>query len=165
MGVQTAALSKLFIGTALVVNFDLADATVAAAVEADTLTEAGEVEDMGEFGDQAGVQNFTSIGDRRTRKFKTTFDAGTLQLTLGFDSADDGQAALVAALDSDLDYNFKVQLNDAPGAASGDTPTLFYFRGKVTSNQRRVGSVDNVVRRVVGIAINSRVVEIPAAGA
>lgn len=158
MAVNTAAGSKLYIGTPSADQSDLSP--LLATYTADTYIEVGEVEDLGEFGDTAGQQTFASLADRRVRKFKTTFDAGTIPVTAGSDPDDDGQAAMVAAFADDLDYNFKVTLNDKLTLMG--TPTTLYFKGKVMSKRRMVGKVDNIVRQSFSVGINSEVLEVAA---
>ena len=153
MTVNTAAGSKFYIGSTTV-------ADTIPEYEADSWEEVGEVEDLGEFGDEAGQATFTSLADRRVRKFKTSFDAGTIPVTCGSDPADDGQQTMVQAFASDLDFNFKVELNDK--ITISGTPTILYFRGKVMSKRRNVGQVDNVVRQSFTVGINSEILEDPA---
>ncbi|QPI08273.1 hypothetical protein IM687_13820 [Stutzerimonas stutzeri] len=148
MPVNTAAGARLSIGTKT-------PATDATSYAADTYVEVGEIENLGEFGDQVSAATFTALADRRVRKFKGTYDAGDMTLTLGFDSGDDGQNALNAALKdagSD-DYNFKVELED------GD---VFYFGGKVMSRRIATGAAADIVKANVSIAINTAVIEVPA---
>lgn len=156
MTVRTAAGSKLYIGP-------VADSSVDTQAEFEALAfvEVGEIESIGDFGDQAANTNFTALGDRRVRKIKTTFDAGTIALTLGRDPSDSGQAALVAALAQDDDYAIKVTLNDA-SQGSPSSPTTFYFRGQIQSYTTQIGSADNVVKATTNIAINSAIIEVAA---
>lgn len=153
MTVYTAALSTLAIGTTTVVNNQ-------ADYEADSYAAVGEVEDLGEFGDTAEEITFTSLADRRVRKFKGSFNAGTLTVTVGKDTSDSGQAAMIAAFASDDDYNFRVQLNDTP--VGGTTPTTLYFSGKVMSIPNNVGNVSNVVRQMFTVGINTEILEVAA---
>lgn len=153
MPVSTAAESDLSIGTT-------GAATTQADFEADSWSLVGEVEDLGEFGDEADEITFTALSDRRTRKFKGAFNAGTLTCVVGFDSNDAGQDAMIAAFASDDDYNFRVRLNDP--ATVGGTPTTLYFRGKVSSKRLNVGNVGNVVRQTLMIGINSAILEVAA---
>ncbi|HYH39922.1 MAG TPA: hypothetical protein VD860_17000 [Azospirillum sp.] len=155
MTVRTAAGSKIYIGPAN----ETAD--VEGEFSALSYTLVGEVEDLGDIGDTAGSTTFTSVGDRRVRKLKTTYDAGTFTLTVGFDGSDAGQDALVAAFSSDSDYAFKVTLNDG-SEGSPSSPTILYFRAKVMSKPINIGNVENVVRRRFDIAINSEVIEVSA---
>lgn len=156
MTVQTAAGSKLFIGPVATSGTD-----AQGEFEALAFTEVGEIENYGDFGDQANEITFTAISDRRVRKFKGSFNAGTLQLTLGRDPSDAGQAAMKTALASDSDYAIKVMLNDG-SAGSPSAPTTFYFRAKVMSYTANIGTVENVVRSTVGLGINSPLIEVAA---
>ena len=132
------------------------DATIIAAMELLSWTEVGEVEDLGEFGDEASEITFTALANRRTRKFKGTFNAGTVTVQAGSDFVDAGQAALIAAFDSP----FRIQLNDQLTLAG--TPTTLYFGGKVMSKRRNVGNVENVVRQSYPVGVNTQIVEDPA---
>lgn len=153
MTVNTAAGAKLYIG-------GVADESVVAANQFEdlSLVEVGEIEDLGEFGDVVSLAVFTALNDSRTRKKKTSYDAGDFNITIGFDSADTGQDALKAALATKFDYGFKVTLNDGSDGSPSD-PTTFYFRALVTSFKIMVGTVDNIVKASVGIAINSAIVQ------
>lgn len=148
MAINTAAGSRIFIGPVTTAD----DVTAYAALPWD---EIGEVEDLGEFGDQSNSVTFTALANARVRKMKGTKDAGDLTLTVGFDAGDAGQLALIAAEadSSPDDYGIKVQLND-----SATTPTVAYFRGKVMSYRLQPGNADNVVRASVSIGINSAVI-------
>lgn len=148
MPLNTAAGSKLSIGTT-------ATATDATTYAADTYVEVGEIENIGEFGDEVSSATFTALANRRVRKFKGTYDAGDLTLTVGFDSGDSGQTALNTALKNEgsADYNFKVEFED------GD---IFYFSGKVMSRRISVGAADDIVKANISIAISTAVLEIPA---
>ena len=159
MTVPTTSGARLFIGPANDTASILSDYTGLAWVE------VGEVEDLGEFGDQWNSANFATLKDGRTRKFKTTRDAGDAEIVVGFDAGDAGQAAMVAALDSKRDYAFKVTLDDEDEDSPAN-PTTWYFRAKVMSNRRRIGNSETgAVRRAVTIAVNSNIVEVAAATA
>lgn len=149
MPVNTAAGATFAIGTK-------APATDATTYAADTYTIVGEVESIGEFGDEVSAATFTALADRRVRKFKGTYDAGDLSLTVAFDSSDAGQTALAAALadEGSTDYNFKITFED------GD---VFYLSGKVMSRRISPGSADEIVKATINIAIGTKVLEIPAA--
>jgi hypothetical protein len=155
MAVNTAAGATLSIGPVAAATID-----TIAEFEALTFVEVGEVEDLGEFGDEASEITFTPLSERRVRKYKGSFNAGTMAVTCGSDPADVGQAAMIAAFASDLDYAFQVTLNDQLTLAG--TPTILYYRGKVMSKRRNVGNVENVVRQSFNIGINSEILEDPA---
>lgn len=163
MSVNTAAGSSIFIAPqAGFAAIDLTDpdADIITAFEALTWTEIGEVEDLGEFGDEASEITFTALSNRRVRKFKGTFNAGTVTVQAGSDPSDAGQAAMIAAFASDLDFPFKITLNDQITLA-GD-PTTLYFGGKVMSKRRNVGNVENVVRQNFPIGVNTKIYEVAA---
>lgn len=157
MTVPTSSGARLFIGPANDSASVLGDYTAL------SWTLVGEVEDLGEFGDAWNSATFAALADSRVRKFKTTRNAGTMEMVLGFDASDSGQTALVAALDSKRDYAFKIDLDDEP-VDSPANPTTWYFRAKVMSNRRRVGNSETgAVRRAVTLEINSAVIEVAAA--
>lgn len=151
MSVFTAAGSKLYIGSP---NQDRN--TVLADYVADSYIEVGEIEDMGEFGDEAEIVPFTSLQDGRTRKFKGSRDAGTMTLVVGDDMLDEGQVALEAAEAESLNYNFYVELNDA--VTIGGTNSKHYFIAMVTSKRRNVGNANNIVRRNFALGVNSAII-------
>lgn len=163
MSVNTAAGSKFYIApqtpsfVTLITDEASTDAAIITAAEALVWTEVGETEDLGEFGDEASEVTFTALGNRRTRKFKGTFNAGTVTVQAGSDPSDPGQLAMIAAFASDLDYPFKITLNDQLTLAG--TPTTLYFVGKVMSKKRNVGNVENVVRQSYPVGINSEIIE------
>lgn len=156
MAINTAAGAKIYIGTTTA-----ADTQV--EYEADTYTQIGTVEDLGEFGDQYNLVNFESLSDARTQKLKGTADAGDLTLVVGFDAGDAGQIALAAALayTGPNNYNFKVEFNDQVTPTTGN-PTKSYFGAKVMSRRAQVGTVNNVVRASVQLGISTAIVEVAA---
>jgi hypothetical protein len=158
MTVNAAAGTRVFIGTTAIPPDmeDLDDAAALLIFQADSYIEVGEVEDAGEYGDEATDVPFESLGDGRTRHYKGTKDAGVLPLVVGDDPQDEGQIALVAAEASHLDFNFKIVLNNA--ISLGGTGQEDYFYGKVMSKRQVVGTVNNIVRKRFGIGINSRTV-------
>lgn len=141
MTVQTSAGCKIYIGTA---------ETIASP---DDYLEIGEVVNYSEFGRVYTQIKHDSIGTRGTRKFKGTYDDGSLTLQLGRDPADTGQAAAIVARDSDDDYNFKVTLNDDVGA--NNVPTTFTFLAKVMSYTTNIGGPNQVVGATMMIDIKS----------
>ncbi len=162
MGVQAAAGTKIYIGTtAIPPNIeDLNDAAALLIFEADSYIEIGEVENLGEYGDQSQDVTFESLNDSRTRHLKGTRDAGVLPLVVGDDPDDEGQIACVEAEASNLDFNFKIVLNNA--VTLGGTGQVDYFYGKMMSKRKNVGSVNDVVRSNFSVGINSRIVSDPA---
>ena len=142
MAVGPSSGSKLFIGT------------TASNGASDTYTEIGQITNLGEFGRQYQEITFDALGSRDTLKFKGNRNDGTIQADLGRSPSDAGQALINAALNSDLDYNFKVTLNDASGT-TGSTPTTFIMKAKVMSYTTNVGGPSNVVAARVALSIKT----------
>lgn len=153
MTVQSSANCTFSIGTTTV-----ADAQ--AEYDADTFASVGEIEDAGQFGDVINPVSFISLADSRVRKLKGSRDAGTMNLTVGFDPGDAGQDALVAAFadTGTANYNFKVEFDDQITPTTGNG-TTFYFSGHVMSLPVTVGSADNIIKRAFAIAINTAIIE------
>lgn len=120
MTVQTNAGSKLYIGT------------TSANAATDTYVEVGEIVSFGDFGRVYNEIKFDTVNTRGTRKFKGTFDDGSMAMSLGRDPSDVGQAAIIAARDSDDDYNFKVSLNDAPATETATVTITIAAPGVVS---------------------------------
>ena len=129
------------------------------AYDALVFQEIGELEDLPGFGDGYETATFIALKDRRVRKVKTTVDAGDLDLTLGNDPSDAGQQAMKEALKSDEDFAFKVELDDSRGT----NPTTLYFHGKVMRWSVQIGTAQNIVKAEAGIAINTAILDKPAA--
>ena len=167
MAISTAAGIKFYIGSTNGPDLNQSDMAIISDYEADFGTGAllvGEIEDPGEFGDEVNPVTFTALADRRVRKFKGSYDAGTQTLTVAFDGEDAGQDALNAALqdESQANYNFKFELSDRPDA--GGTDTVFYYSGKVMSRRIQPGNADNIVRATVTIGINTPIFEVDSMG-
>ena len=154
MSISVAAGVQVFIGTT-------AAAENLSQFITDTYTEIGEVEDLGEFGDQAEEVTFASLSNPRLQKLKGVRDGGTLALICGSDDGDAGQDALIVAEADDVnDFNFKVILDDQ--LTVGGTPSEHFFRGKVMSKRLSVGTVNNVVRKTFNIGVNSEILSMDA---
>ena len=156
MTVKTLSGAKIYIGPAATEDTD----TEAEYAALTPYVLVGEVEDMGELGDESPLVNFASIGDGRIRKLKGARDAGTMTIVTGKDPLDAGQAAMKAAERTKFEFAFKIELEDAP--TEDYTDTIFYFRGLVASQRDRLGTNDNVIRTVFALAVNSEILEIPA---
>ena len=114
MTVSTAAGSRLYIGT------------TSSNASTDTYTEIAEITNIGQFGRSYEEIKYNALGNRNVIKFKGQRDDGDISLDLGSSDSDAGQLAIKAAIDSDVDYNFKITLNDAvtPSIQSPVTITI-----------------------------------------
>jgi hypothetical protein len=146
MTVQTSAGTTLKIATGKPTTYDAAGF---AAVATPVLV--GEITDLGEFGKEYNSVDHVALGSRQKRKFKGSFDNGSLNLQMGRDVSDVGQLALKAALLSDASFTFCVTFQD--GAKN-------YFTGKVMSYKTTVGSVDQITGANTVIAIDSEIIEV-----
>lgn len=153
MAVNAATGSTLFVSTTPWTN-----STTLTQYAALTYTEVGEIESIGEWGDESADITFTSLKDARTRHKKGARDAGTMSLVVGADPADAGQALMVTAEASKFDYAFKVVENDQITPSTGN-PTTSYFHGQVRSKKKNIGDNSNITRRTFEIGVNSETVE------
>jgi len=115
-------------------------------------TEVGLIESFGEFGRMFAPVNFQAVADGRMYKLKGGFDDGNISLTLGQDLTDAGQALLSSYgnASNQFTYPFKITLTGAD--ASFDT---IYFGAKVMSYRTQMGSVNNVIKAMVTLDINT----------
>jgi hypothetical protein len=153
MSVTTAAGSKVSIGpTTAAANL--------AAYQALSYVEVGEVQNLGEFGDQANDVTFIALSNSRVRHFKGARDAGVLALVVGRDPLDVGQIALRAAEKTKFSYAFKVLAADA--ADANDPDSEFYFHALVQSARDTFGEADNVVMTTFNLGIVTEIFEDPS---
>jgi len=124
-------------------------------------TEVSQLLNLGEFGDSANSIVAAYLNTGRNEKYKGIRDAGTMAVEVGYDAANAGQAALIAAEATASNYAIKVTLNDE-GAGSPSNPTTFYFRGQVMEKRIGIGGPDSVVTMSASIAVNSPVITVPA---
>lgn len=157
MAVNTTAGALIYIGTE---GFVPSPDNDASAYEADTFTLIGEVETIGEYGDEANNVEFLSIGDARVRNLKGARNAGAVSITCGNDTTDAGQAALKVAEASNLNYPFKVVYNDK--ATSLGSGSVDYFRGLVMSKRKNPAGADDVTRITFNVGINTAITEVVA---
>lgn len=117
-------------------------------------TEVALITNFGEFGRVFQNVEFQSVGEGRTYKLKGGYNDGQIQLGLGQDLSDAGQAALKAYADaSDQNtYPFKIVLVGAD--ASYDT---IYFGAKVMSFRTQMGGLNDTIRSMVTLEINTTI--------
>lgn len=142
MTVRTAAGTAIAIGTTQTNSLT------------DIFTAIGEVRNIGDFGRVYDEINHSVLSDRNVQKFKGQRNDGNIDMEVGYDASDAGQTALIAALDSDSDYNFRITLNDAT-SVSGAHGTMFHFKAKVMELVKMVGDANNIVRAKTKLAIKS----------
>lgn len=146
---QTVAGSILSVASALPATYD------AAGFAALTYSAVAEVTDIGTFGKDFTLVTHNPIGDRKTYKFRGSYNNGTLDLKLAkitVLNTDAGQAALTTALNDPLDksVSFRIALQDG---------SKQYFTGKVMSFTTSIGSVNSILAGECKVEIDSDVVE------
>lgn len=106
----------------------------------------GEITDFGEFGRKYNLVTHNPVSDRGTVKKKGSFNAGTMNLQLGLDDDDSGQAMMMTARDSDNDYYFELTTQ------SGQR---YYFPAQVMDFMINLGSVDSITSASVSLELTS----------
>lgn len=155
MSVTTAAGTRISIGPRLTADLPKTSAAAITLLSGLTYVAVGEVENIGDYGDETGDVTFAGLADSRTRHLKGLSDAGSVELGIGLDSGDAGQMALVVAQKdrNRFDYPFKVEYLDG---------SIDYFAAKVMSNKKGVGGAEDVIKRNVTIGINSEIYDVAA---
>ena len=144
MAVHSAAGATLSISPGDPPTYDSAGYTTLFSSSSEELI--GEITDLGEFGREYVLITHNPIGTRSTKKFKGSYNEGTMQLTLGLDKSDAGQIIAQTASTSDSNYSFKIV------DQSGD---IYYFQAQVMSWKIGLGSVDNVVSATCTLELTS----------
>ena len=122
MTAYTSAGSTLRVTAVAPATFDAAGyGTIfpASPVAANPLV--GEITDLGEFGREYALVTHQPLATRGTKKYKGSFNSGTIQISLANDKEDAGQDILRIAQNSDADYYFEIK--DQKGNKS-------YFAGR-----------------------------------
>lgn len=174
MTINTTGGSGLYIADTTAIDFTTDQSALDAFEALSGWVKVGEIEDLGEIGDQSADVTFSALGANRVRHLKGARDAGTMTVVTGADPQDAGQNALRAAEKTKFNYNFKIVYEDAADASSTDS--VDYFRALVMSARKNNGTTDNVMRRTFALGINSPVITVdsdtiatltlsPAAGA
>jgi hypothetical protein len=144
--------ARLYASATYLVNIEGAADAISDFQGLTIATEVGLIESFGEFGRVFAPVNFQAVADGRMYKLKGGFDDGNIALTLGQDLSDGGQALLSSYgnASNQNTYPFKITLTGAD--ASFDT---IYFGAKVMSYRTQMGSVNNVVKAMVSLEINT----------
>lgn len=121
--------------------------------EALTFVTIGEVTDLGEYGKVYNLVTHNPLGNRQTKKFKGSYNNGSISMQIAINELDLGQIDALAASVSDLSFGFKVTKQN--GAVD-------YFSAKVMSFTNSIGSVDNIESGTIQLEIDDDIVPIPA---
>ncbi len=129
MSAHTSAGTTLYACADTPATFD------AAGYAALSWTKVNGITNYGEQGRQYALVTTTPVDNRGTRKYKGSFNEGTMDLSIDIDEADTGQGILRTASVSDADISFRLTL------PSG---SVRYFQAKVMSFRENVAGVDNM---------------------
>src|SRR5690606_15599883 len=94
MSINTGAGTRISIGARLTSDLPAVQADAITLLEGLTYVEVGEVESVGDYGDEASDVSFTGLSDGRVRHLKGAFDAGVMSIVVGLDAGDAGQVAM-----------------------------------------------------------------------
>ena len=115
-----------------------------------TFTTATEAINIGEFGREYNVVTALNLAEGATRKFKGSYNNGSLNMELLFDSEDAGQGVFEAASIDRKPYYFRVRFPGGTGAEE------FFFEALVTSAKRMVGGPDDALKMRINVEITHR---------
>lgn len=114
--------------------------------------EIGLIESVGEFGRVFDMVNFQAIKDGRMYKLKGGFNDGQMQMVVGQDLTDDGQAALKGFAEASDQNTYPIKITLTGADASFDT---IYMGGKIMSFRTTLGAVNAVIKAAVTIEVNT----------
>jgi hypothetical protein len=147
---------KIFIGG--VKSFQPAD-FVESDFSSEVWTQIDGWTQMGAIGDQAQLITASFIGVGRDKKVKGTRNAGSMQNVFVVDDQDAGQIALIAAEQSNKNFAFRIDLNDA---TNGGQPSKRLFIALVTTVQEAGGEANTIRNLNATLEINSNFVRVAA---
>lgn len=113
----------------------------------------GEVTDAGEYGKIYALVTHNPLGDRKTQKFKGSYNNGSITLQLAQDETDAGQVSANVALDSDDSFSIRVIKQNG---------AIDYFTAKVMSFTDAIGSVDSIEGGSIQLEIDNDIVKVAA---
>ena len=121
-----------------------------------SFTDVGEVTNLGEFGANFNVVSYTSLATAVVVKRKGSKNNGSLNMTIGRDPTDAGQALLKSGADganSALVYSHKVLFTDG---------SIQYFTGQIFSYNTTVGEADSIINASALVEIDNNIIEVAA---
>lgn len=142
MSAHTSAGTIIYISDDTPATFNVAGYTATGVV----FTAIGEITNAGEFGRVYQAIKHNPLATRGTRKYKGSFDEGTMNLQLALDTDDAGQIIAKVALDSDNDYSFKVTM------PNGDD---FYFQAKLMSFPIGINDVNSMTSATMQLELTT----------
>jgi len=86
----------------------------------------------GETGSSTNILTYDTWDDDVVQKAKGMTDAGSPTVEVARDPDDPGQVIMRSIADTNLNYAFKIEGNDAPNDLTGSSPTIRYNRGLIS---------------------------------
>lgn len=144
--VQTLASTTISVSNAVPTTFDSDASTGYPSL---SYTALGEVVDFGEFGSQYNLVTHLPIASRQIKKYKGSYNNGSVTINMARDDDDAGQVIALAGLAADTDYSFKITYQDG---------TDDYFAGKIMSFNSGGGNSDTIAMRTLQVEISQAIV-------
>jgi len=137
-----------------IISIGVAPATYdQAGFEAVSFDPIGEVTDAGEYGKVYNLVTHNPLADRGTKKFKGSFNNGSVTLQIAQDETDAGQIAATAASDSDDSFSIKVTKQNG---------SVDYFTSQVMSFTTAIGGVDSIEGGSIQLEIDNEIIKVAA---
>lgn len=146
---QTTAGTTMRVSLTAPSTFDLAGYTALYP----TMNMVGEIVDMGEYDRVYNLVTTIPLGQRRTQKYKGSYDEGSMALSLNIEVGDVGQDDL--RTQSKLDADAYIAITHQDG-------TVDFFAAIVMSASKVIGAIDVMYSSNVTLEINSDIIESPA---
>lgn len=123
------------------------------AYEGLTWVVVGELETLGDVGDQFKSVTFAAMTDSREREFKTIKQGGKPDVVCGRDPLDVGQAAMRAASLTKFVWPIRVTYDDSRAADYTDSKE--YFGAQVMGSRTNIGNAESILRRTFGLTVET----------
>jgi hypothetical protein len=109
----------------------------------------GEVTDISEFGKSADVLSYYTVGSDAPEKVKGNSSFGGFTITMANLPHDNGQAEIIAALQSKNKHSFRIFVPE---------PDTYYFTALVVDYKVNIGGPDQITSASVTLSITSEVI-------
>lgn len=117
---------------------------------------------MGAYGDARSLTTSDQIDSGRTKKAKGPRNAGSMQNNFDAAPTDPGQLALLAAVDVDDAYPFKIELNDKPASGTAPAASQRLFTALVMGVPEQGGTATAARTIQATLEIDSNIVQVAA---
>lgn len=122
--------------------------------------DVGCVSEIGSFGGEAEVVEFTCLSDGVVRKLKGSKNYGELEITLALDDATEGFGVINDAFDDASSGVYAFRISYANKQNEDGTDAVRYFTGVVTSVSEEVSGADDTVSISLTISISEKVLKV-----